>query len=410
MIMHALLSIALMLCGFVWVARGLAADTKPAWQVTWENTVAAAKKEGRLNFYVGRYGTEPLLNEFRKEFPEIKIVTVNGAGNTLGTRIITELRAGNVLADLFSGGANTNYEILYEGKALDSIKSTLILPEVLDESKWFEGRHRYTDPESRHIFVYIANPSTSGFYFNTTLASPKDFKSYWDLVAPKWKGKYRFPRPHRNRAGRVDAILLLPSRAGAGVCQEIIWRDAADFRPRSQTNNRLAGTGTFCAVRRLPRHGAGEIQGLPVDELDMVDWKEGWHITSGGGSMSLIKGAPNPNAAKVFVNWFLSRRGQIAMQKYNDLYGEDPPNSRRIDIPKDMLPAVNRMQPGKKYFDVSDPKYADMTPMFDLIKQIMKGREAKSISPWVCPSIVSFAERKDDRRESYFIGSTLDPQ
>ena len=91
----------------------------------------------------------------------------------------------------------------------------------------------------------------------------------------------------------------------------------------------------------------------------------------------MIKGAPNPNAAKVFVNWFLSRRGQIAMQKYNDLYGEDPPNSRRIDIPKDMLPAVNRMQPGKKYFDVSDPKYADMTPMFDLIKQIMKGREGK---------------------------------
>jgi ABC-type Fe3+ transport system substrate-binding protein len=93
--------------------------------------------------------------------------------------------------------------------------------------------------------------------------------------------------------------------------------------------------------------------------------------------MSFIKGAPNPNAAKVFVNWFLSRRGQIAMQKYNDLYGEDPPNSRRIDIPKDMLPAVNRLYPGKKYFDVSDPKYADMTPMFNVIKEILKGREGK---------------------------------
>src|SRR5262245_16358446 len=166
-----------------------AADAKPEWQATWEKTVAAAKKEGKLNFYVGRYGTEPLLNEFRKEFPEIKLVTVNGAGNTLGTRIIAELRAGHVVADLFSGGANTNYEILYEGKALDSIKSTLILPEVLDETKWFEGRHRYTDPEQRHIFVYIANPSSSGFYYNTTQASSKEFKSYWDLVSPKWAGK-----------------------------------------------------------------------------------------------------------------------------------------------------------------------------------------------------------------------------
>jgi hypothetical protein len=42
-----------------------------------------------------------------------------------------------------------------------------------------------------------------------------------------------------------------------------------------------------------------------------------------------------------------------------------------------MLPAVNRMHAEKKYFDVSDPKYADMTPMFDLVKLIMKGREGK---------------------------------
>ena len=84
------------------------AETKPAWQATWERSVAAAKKEGRLNLYVGRYGTEPLLNEFRKEFAEIKIVSVNGTGNSLGTRIITEMRANNVVADIFSGGANTN--------------------------------------------------------------------------------------------------------------------------------------------------------------------------------------------------------------------------------------------------------------------------------------------------------------
>jgi len=118
-------------------------------------------------------------------------------------------------------------------------------------------------------------------------------------------------------------------------------------------------------------------QGLPVDELDNVDWKEGVQLTSGGGSMSLIKEAPNPNAAKVFINWFLSRRGQMALQKHNDLYGEDPPNFRRIDIPKDVLVPVNRMIPGKRYFDVSDPKYADMAPMFSLIKEIMKAREQR---------------------------------
>jgi iron(III) transport system substrate-binding protein len=359
----------------LFAASAGAADGKPAWQVIWEKTVAAAKKEGKLNFYVGRYGTEPLLNEFRKEFPEIQLITVNGTGNSLGTRIIAEIRAGKFVADLFSGGANTNYEVLYQGKALDSIKSALILPEVLDESKWYEGRHRYTDPEQRHIFVYIANPSSSGFYYNTNLVSSKEFKSYWDLVAPKWKGKYVSQDPTSTGLGGGLQFMYYHPELGP----EFIKRLFGDIQPtlgrdRRQITDWLA-QGKFALCVGCRDANRAKNQGLPVDELDNVDWKEGLELTTGGGSMSLIKGGPNPNAAKVFINWFLTRRGQIAMQKYNDLYGEDAPNSRRIDIPKDMLVPTNRMIPGKKYFDVSDPKYADMTPIFQLSKKLMKARE-----------------------------------
>jgi iron(III) transport system substrate-binding protein len=358
-------------------AAGFAADAKPAWQANWEQTVAAAKKEGKLNFYVGRYGSEPLLNEFRKEFPEIKLVTVNGAGNSLGTRIITEIRAGHVVADLFSGGANTNYEVLYEGKALDSIKSLLLLPEVLDETKWLEGRHRYTDPEQRHVFIYIANPSSSGFYYNTNLANPKEIKSYWDLVNPKWKGKYVSQDPLGTGLGASLQFYYYHPELGADYIRKLFGDMQPVYgRDRRQITDWLA-QGRYAMCVGCRDTARAKSQGLPVDELDNVDWKEGVQLTSGGGSLSFIKGAPNPNAAKVFVNWFLSRRGQIALQKHQDLYGEDAPNSRRTDIPKDVLVPVNRMQAGKRYFDVSDPKYADMTPMFDLLKQIVKVKEAK---------------------------------
>ena len=375
--MKTLRAIILGLFGVIKLSGGalFAADAKPAWQAIWEKTVAAAKKEGKLNFYVGRYGSEPLLNEFRKEFPEIKLVTVNGAGNTLGTRIVAEIRAGAVIADLFSGGANTNYDILYQGKALDSIKATLILPEVLDESKWYEGKHRYTDPEQRHIFVYIANPSSSGFYYNTNLVNPKEFKSYWDLVAPKWKGKYVSQEPSNTGLGASMQFFYYHPELGAEYIKRLFGDMQPTFgRDRRQITDWLAqGKYPLCVGCRDTARAKS--QGLPVDELDNVDWKEGVQLTSGGGSMSLIKGAPNPNAAKVFINWFLSRRGQMALQKHNDLYGEDPPNSRRIDIPKEVLVPVNRMIPGKRYFDVSDPKYADMTPLFNVVKEIMKARE-----------------------------------
>lgn len=111
--------------------------------------------------------------------------------------------------------------------------------------------------------------------------------------------------------------------------------------------------------------------------MDGVRWKEGESLTTGGGSISLIKGAPHPNAAKVFINWFLSRKGQIALQKHKDLYGNIPPNSRRIDIPKDDLPQENRLVKGRKYLDVSRAEWQDMTPIFKIVKDAMKAGEQK---------------------------------
>ena len=96
-------------------------------------------------------------------------------------------------------------------------------------------------------------------------------------------------------------------------------------------------------------------------------------FSAGGGSVSYLNQAPHPNAAKVFLNWFLSRKGQIALQKLGD--PDDPANSRRIDIPKDDIPPDNRLQPGVKYFDVVKPEYGDMKPIFDLAKEIMAGVE-----------------------------------
>jgi iron(III) transport system substrate-binding protein len=352
-----------------------AAETKA--QLEWEKTVAAAKKEGRLNFYVGRYGSEPLLNEFRKEFPEIKIVSTNGTGNSLGTRIVSEARAGGVLADLYSGGAVTNFEILYKGKALDSIKSALILPEVLDESKWLGGKHCYNDPEQQHVFIYIANPTSSSIYFNTNLVNPKDFKSFWDLVNPKWKGKFVSQKPTGTGIGPSLQFFFYHPELGPDFLRKLfIDQQVVYSRDRRQMTDWLAN-GKFALCIGCRDSEKARKQGLPVDEMDMVDWKEGGHISSGGGSIGFIKGAPHPNAAKVFINWFLSRRGQMALQKYDDLYGEIPPNSRRIDIPKDGLPPSSRLVEGRRYFDFSEPKYSDMTPIFQLAKEFMKGREGR---------------------------------
>jgi hypothetical protein len=42
-----------------------------------------------------------------------------------------------------------------------------------------------------------------------------------------------------------------------------------------------------------------------------------------------------------------------------------------------MLPTSSRLVEGRRYFDFTDPKYADMTPIYQLAKEFMKGREGK---------------------------------
>jgi iron(III) transport system substrate-binding protein len=352
------------------------ADLYADWNSDWKQTVAAAKKEGRLSLYVGRYGQAPLLGEFTKDYPEIKIVSVNGTGDQLASRIAAETRAGKTIADIYSGGPNSSYALLYRGKMLDSIKSALILPEVRDESKWYGGKHIFTDKEDQFIFVYVAMPGVRGLSFNTNLVNPKEFKSYWDLTNPKWKGKITSQRPTETGLSVNLQFYYYQPELGPEFIKRALGAMDVTFGDRRTITDWLAvGKFTLCHGCRQVEKASG--QGLPVDDFDTGDWKEGQPLSTGGGSISLIKGAPHPNAARLFINWFLSRKGQIALQRSNDLYGELPPNSRRIDIPKEMLPAENRLVEGRKYLDVAQHEFTDMTPVLNLAKEIAKGLEQK---------------------------------
>jgi len=57
-----------------------------------------------------------------------------------------------------------------------------------------------------------------------------------------------------------------------------------------------------------------------------------------------------------------------ALQKFGR---PDAHNSRRIDIPKDDVDPYNRLEPGKKYFDLAKPEYQDLTAIFKLIKEVL---------------------------------------
>ncbi len=46
-------------------------------------------------------------------------------------------------------------------------------------------------------------------------------------------------------------------------------------------------------------------QGLPVAEVSPYHFKEAPGIGSNNGAIVLMNNQPHPNAAKVFINWYL---------------------------------------------------------------------------------------------------------
>ena len=39
------------------------------------------------------------------------------------------------------------------------------------------------------MILYEGNVAGTSIYYNTQSVKPSDFSSYWDILAPKWKGK-----------------------------------------------------------------------------------------------------------------------------------------------------------------------------------------------------------------------------
>ena len=63
------------------------------------------------------------------------------------------------------------------------------------------------------------------------------------------------------------------------------------------------------------------MQGLPLNQFLPASLKEGSSVTAYNGTLSSFNRAPHPNAAKVAINWLLSREGQTAWLDTNQKTG-----------------------------------------------------------------------------------------
>lgn len=337
----------------IWVALSISilfssgpaqTQVKSAWQLEWEKTREAAKREGKLVIYgqVGGPERKAYVEAFQQAYPWIRVSDTSGRLSGLVSRIMAERRAGKYLVDLLIGGTTTPLETLKPAGLLEPVRPLLILPEVTDPSNWFNKKLWFADREQKFMPLYRGSLNTI-FSVNTNLIQSSDFKTYVDLLNPKWKGKIAAQDPRTTGSGQSLTIFLYSTpRLGPRFLKKLFGEmDITFSRDRYQVLDWVA-RGRF-AINLFAPVGIEDIKaGLPIAEV-RIEGPE--PVAGGAGSASLITRAPHSNAAKLFINWLLTREGQMAYQKATGY------NSLRTDIPKKgIVDPAEIPQQGRDYF------------------------------------------------------------
>lgn len=259
--------------------------------------VAAAKKEGKLVVYgsIDEVALVGLLNLFHERYPEIDTTTYLRAGAAkLHPKILAETQAGGGDIDVVVY-TDMSYVIDLQEKGLWSSYTS-------PESKNYDKKY-YSNPEGLWL-AYRGQPIM--VCWNPKVVpdaeAPKEYK---DLLDPKWKGQIGFELP----AGGSQFIQWYLLRQVLG---DQYWEKLAENKPRGFDSGAQLMEKTYSGELRLAGQGTASRyvaqyirKNLPMKAM----WtKEG--IPMQYDAVGMLKSAKHPNAAKLFVDFLLSKEVQ----------------------------------------------------------------------------------------------------
>lgn len=319
----------------------LAAQAGIASADQWSDFQAKGKAEGTV-VVSSNFGSpafrDGLTNLFQQKFGiQVDLRTLGSA--EMDAQVLRECGVNHASIDITISG---NDGTLYDAGCFAPIKPILVLPEVTDGKNWKGGALKFNDPEHQDLLETIT--SLYGWVIiNSDQIKDGELTTAKDLLKPQYSGKIAAFDPRIEGAGRNMASYLYQVLGQDFVKDFYVGQKVAFTRDYSQLGEWVARGEYAIGIGAVPR-GTEKFraQGLPISIVQLNDVA----YTAGSiGVLRLSKGAPHPNAAAVFINWFASQEGQTLFSKAIS------EASRRVDVPSDHVPAYMIPKPGVTYFD-----------------------------------------------------------
>lgn len=316
------------------------------WQKKWEGIVAAAKKEGTV-VVIGPTSPE-MRTEFTEVFPKrfgipLDFITMGAAEARV--RVDQETAARRYTIDLLIGGAEEVRSLLPGGQ-LEPIREKLILPEVLDMSKWRGGKIKYNDQEERYL-IQATEYVFGGIELNMAHVKREQIRSWKELLNPQYKGKITSHDPRPPGPGQAVAIYLMDLFGPDFIKSLYVGQGVVMTRERRQAAEWLV-RGVYPIGLGVPERDLAVLNEPVKAPIDRIFPPEApGQLVGGSGVVKVLKNAPHPNGAVVFLNWFLTKEAQEIFARTNSHL------SRRTDVDSKMVPNWQWLvpRPGLQYQD-----------------------------------------------------------
>lgn len=299
---------------FFLVQRSSAIDFDKMEKLTLDELIAGAKKEGKLVWYSsnGPMFVEALIEGFREVYPFIEVSYIRAGGPAIAQRFLAEKSRNIEVCDVFESGAQEFYPDFRKRGFFGRIDN---LPEWHSVKKIAQGVGGY--------YVHAAYWAHMMVWNRKVYKDEEVPADLWEFTKPKWKGK---------------ATTGDPAIAGFALNWYSFASGLRAKHPLSKAKPAGLGLEWMVAMRENDLLLAGQsgnvmeslISGQRPVLLQQLDY-EIWYAVKRGANLgykvpiqgtmaqfhnfAVNKESKHPYAARLLINWFLSKEGQIENMK-----------------------------------------------------------------------------------------------